>query len=97
MADKKDIKLNEKIFRPLSEDQLANVNGGAGLVDGVAPQYSVGQHVRIDDCSEFDDMVILKVLWWTPTDGWDYEINAHMPGVGWMDVGCVSESYIHPA
>ena len=33
MADKKDIKLNEKIFRPLSEDQLANVNGWAGLVD----------------------------------------------------------------
>ena len=91
-------KLNEKIARPLTDDMMAMVNGGTKTGDGkTPPKYKVGQHVKVDECDEFDDMIILKILWWTEEYGWDYEINAHMPGVGWMDIGCVSEGYIHPA
>ena len=87
---------NKKIIRPLTDEEMAMATGGTGGNGNPAPKFKVGQHVRVDDCSEYDDMVITGLLWWTAKDGWDYGIKGHMPGIGWLDLGCASERYIHP-
>ena len=86
-----------KINAELTDEEMADASGGKFL-GGVIPKFKVGDHVIVDDCPEYDIMIIKAILWWTEEDGWDYEIKAHMEGIGWFEsIGCVSEKYIHHA
>ena len=85
----KDAAGNDVVYKKVSESRE-----GANQPQ---PKFKAGDKVTADYCEIYDELYIKSILWWTEEDGWDYDLYGHMVDVGWMDIGCISEQYIHPA